>query len=153
MVGPLLEGGADPDIADSDNRTALVGTAQSGRAGTVRALLKAGADPDIVGESFSRSFAQGVVNAYYGAERPALIHAIAGGYATTVKVLLEGGADYNPGGNQAALIGATKMGETEIVKLLLEAGADPTAANSSGETALDVAPDEIYGIMRRAERP
>ncbi|KAJ7346108.1 hypothetical protein DFH08DRAFT_870547 [Mycena albidolilacea] len=100
----LLSSGANPDIADSTDCTALQSAASQGKVEIVKLLLAHGADPNIAG----------------GQHGTALQAAAVAGNAEIVKLLLESGADPSIEGGQygTALQAASSLAYPEIVKLL-----------------------------------
>jgi len=135
-VRALLDGGADPKIADGFGRRPYEGcedeelrhmlggpdpkffkAASEGQEEQVKALLAAGG-----AELTSMVDAEG---------RAALQLAAAGGHCAVMRALLAGGAEpgmQDTSGN-SALHAAAEGGSSEAVKLLLEAGATPKAQN------------------------
>src|SRR3989338_7453193 len=152
----LLEGGADPCLADSNDETAvtaaiqlnrldilealcrskpscltapplpLVAAAESGHDKIVTFLLEMGADPS-------------------GREdngKTPLVAAICKGHRSCAEVLLAAGANPNDGTipprvKSPLLAACSKLfGSADICKLLLDAGANPSTATADGWTAL-----------------
>ena len=80
------------------------------------ALLLAGYGPSEAGADVNAKTMSGVT---------ALMGAVDGGHADTVKLLIDAGADVNAKTDKGftALMGAANLGHAEVVKLLVEAGA------------------------------
>lgn len=121
-VGELLAAGADPDIADGNGWTALVGAARCGHDAIVDLLLQAGADVD---------------RADVKDETP-LMRAASGGHAAIAGWLLAAGASINRADTRGrtALMRAVDNRRAEMVVLLLAAGADVDRADRRGRTPL-----------------
>ncbi len=115
MVGRLLAGGADPNLANDEGATALMWAAYD--AEKAKVLLAHGAQ----------------VNARSRGNRTALLVACGRyGNAAVVRLLLAGGADvsvHSPsfGPDMTALSEAAYVGDADIMKLLLEHRADAKA--------------------------
>jgi ankyrin repeat protein len=132
-VEKLLAAGADVNIRDHEDRTALYWAVSQGFFNIVQALLDKGADPDIKDSVGTTS----------------LMEAAKNGYLNIVSVLLEHGAEINAvegadleygsspsTAGTTALIYAARGGHTDVVRLLLSRGADSTMTTSNGESAL-----------------
>lgn len=124
LVKRLIEGGADPDLAeDRYGRTPLNLAASLGNRDAVEPLLEAKANPHIQDHMGHTA-----------------LHAAARlDKAEIVDRLLKGGADPHIHGvnrGDTALIEAASHGSTESVERLLKAGADPDARDNDGASAL-----------------
>ena len=125
-VRSLLEGGADPNLAQGDGFTALHAAAMEGHTGVVEALLEKGAE---VGATTR-----------IGAYTP-LHLASRGGHGSVVRALLEKGADArmattNSGTTPLHLAARAVAGE-DAVAALVDHGADVNAhEGSAGQTPL-----------------
>jgi ankyrin repeat protein/predicted DCC family thiol-disulfide oxidoreductase YuxK len=99
----------------------LASSAQEGRIGRLRGLLRAGVDPSGKGTH---------------APSP-LAAAVSAGRVDTTRALLEAKADPNFGGTSAPpLWEASDTGRLDLVELLLAAHADPNVRNANGDTLL-----------------
>jgi ankyrin repeat protein len=107
-VRSILDGGTNPNVANSYGVTALFWAAMYGYTEIVKLLLGAGADPNVANS--------------YG--MTALHRAAMYGYTEIVKLLLTADADPNVATKAGitALFWAKMKGHTKIVKLLLAAG-------------------------------
>ena len=125
VVGVLLEGGADPDVADATSATPLH-YAAAGHSGPAAAVLAArGAD-------VSAATAKGVTPLHAAARRDAV---------PVVRVLLEHGADVGAQdiGGDTPLHRAASGDAASSAALLLDRGADTAARANDGVPPLHVA--------------
>ncbi len=124
MVKHLLEGGAEPDLIETQHgRTPLNEAAVMDNQEAIEPLLEAGANTHIQDHE----------------GHTALMHAAAYGSAESVDRLLKAGADPNIQGvnrGDTALMQAASHGSTESVERLLKAGADPEARDNDSASAL-----------------
>ncbi|MDE0165211.1 MAG: ankyrin repeat domain-containing protein [Bryobacterales bacterium] len=124
MVKHLVEGGADPVLAESRHgRTPLNLAAELDNQYAVEPLLKGGANPHIQDH-------EGHTALHAAARLP---------NADMVERLLDGGADPHIHGvnrGDTALMQAAAHGSTESVDRLLKTGADPDARDNDGASAL-----------------
>ena len=132
-----LAAGADLEGLDPANgtQTALMQAAQLGHTRVLRVLLGAGASAD-------RSIGQ----------CSALNYAAMSGSDEAARLLINGGADVNlapPVVDPPALSEAAGAGAANVVRVLLGAGANPTALDSAGQTALQVAKTAAVRRMLR----
>ncbi len=143
-VAAALEAGADPNVRNSNGRSALRLAISAGRPKIVEQLVKAGVDvtrdkPLLrAAEFFSRSNIETLVLA--GAEvnvtdhvgRTPLYSAAIRGDASAVSLLLEHGADPNAANihGNTPLTGAKRQGHLEVVIILEEAGAKEPPTDS-----------------------
>lgn len=132
VVEALLEGGAQVDLADGEQRTALRAASWGGHEEVVARLLERGAD-------VNRADREG---------RTALIAAAYMGHAEIVEHLLDGGAEANHAdsdGRTALSVAALCVprgpseGHAGVVALLLERGAHVDHVDNEGMTPLLVA--------------
>ena len=127
IVQLLLEHGADINVRDESDGTALQETSNSPNAGAemVQLLVERGAD----------------VNAQGGEYYTALQAACDSGSEKVVQLLLEKGADVNAQGGHygTALQAACYSGSEKAVQLLLEKGADVNTQGGHYGTALQAA--------------
>ena len=121
----LIEAGANVNLADSSDSTALGAAAGQNGYECVELLLKAGADVNVI---------------QFNGSTP-LIFAAYKGYDKCVKMLIQSGADVNIAdqSSHAALTFAAREGHTKCVRLLTEAGADVNVKTDSGYTPLTLA--------------
>ena len=118
----LLNAGAEKDLRDDDETTALMEAAFHGHTEIVQLLLQAGAGKD-----------------WWDAQgRTPLMMAAGKGNMEIARLLLQAGADKDLQGQygQTALIYAARTGNTEIAQLLLQAGAEKGLRDEQGRTAL-----------------
>ena len=101
-----------------------------------RLLLELGADPDLESSNPARL--------------RALHAAAAAGHGGILRLLLERGAEVDAAqhGGWTALMSCAKRGDVELVTLLLDHGADPARQADSGETAADLASDDLPADLR-----
>ncbi len=125
----LLEAGANPNITDDEDRTALIYSVmdEDYDLDMIKELIKAGAD----------------VNHRDCEGRTALISAANNLNTVAIKELLKAGADPNIKDKDKLTPIMECMGEIDIIEILLKAGADPNAANKWGETPLMLADDNV----------
>ena len=125
-VRSLIGAGADVNLRDAYNYTALRRAIVNRHLDCVDALLDAGAD----------------VNAHD--ENPLIMEATSIDEPDAVRALIAAGADVNIKGQEpmfdgTALTVAAQRGESDIVKMLVSAGADANAKLSDGATAIELA--------------
>ena len=152
-MGALLTNGADVDVKNKDDDTALIIAARKGDTNMVGALLTNGANVDVKdkegdtplliavkagnAEIAKKLLEKGAkVDAKNKGDDTALLIAVEAGYADMVEILLENQADINfknAEGNTALHI-AEKQKNRALVKLLKDKGADPEIANKKGMT-------------------
>lgn len=122
LVQELLKDGADVNVRDWDELTALIPASSSGQLEIVKLLLKEGAD----------------VNAADKDGITALMEASIMGHTKVVDHLLSNGAsvDATAKSGVTALWLAAGEGKVDNLKLLLDKGADPSNARVDGITAL-----------------
>lgn len=133
-IQQLLDSGADPNVEDYANHTALYYAAEKGHFNIVKLLLEKGAKVD------------------HKSGDSALLWACHYGHVDIVKLLIENGADVNAKrsmDDSTPLSFAVHRNHKEIVELLLANGADASVANQHGETALDRSKPEIAKILRK----
>ncbi|MDB4342005.1 ankyrin repeat domain-containing protein [bacterium] len=133
-VQQLLDSGADPNVEDYANHTALYYAAEKGHFNIAKLLLEKGAKVD------------------HESGDSALLWACHYGHVDIVKLLIENGADVNAKrsmDDSTPLCFAAHRNHKEIVELLLEKGADANVANQHGETALDLSKPETVAILRK----
>ena len=128
IIMALLNRGDDPDIQDSNGRTALSYTAENGHEAVVKLLLEnSGIDPDSKDSD----------------GRTALSYAAENGHEAVVKLLLENGGidpDSRDSDGRTALFYAAENGHKAVVKLLLEnSGIDLNSNDFYSRTALSYA--------------
>jgi ankyrin repeat protein len=139
-----LENGVNPNLQDSNGKTALMkaagegglaanisasgqitytSLASRGNVDTVQMLLSHGADPNLVDSN-------GITALHYAAMW---------GRRQSVEELIKAGADVNASANSPngpPLHRAAEKGHLEIVQYLLSSGADISASDEGGQTAL-----------------
>lgn len=127
MVRKLLAGGADSDIRDAQDRTALVMAAQGDELEVVEMLL-----------------GQCDVDARDCEGNSALHWAVAHGNEEMVQTLIAGGVNLdlqNEEGNSALMLSAG-MGQLKMLHILLNNGSDANLLNAEGSNALLLAAKE-----------
>jgi len=125
----LLDLGANPNIKNENNMTALMVASIEGCIKCVELLLPLDENINIQeNETCSTS----------------LMAASYNGHTEIVKLLLQAGANPNlqDDHDSTALMESTKEGHTECVKLLLQAGANPNIKDKYGNTAHDITNNE-----------
>ncbi len=143
MVKILLEAGADPNLKDQSNRSALWHAAAGTEAGYYR---NAGCDPKVIELLLNA----GARQSDYDPDCPEsseFILAVNSGKADAVKLLIDAGPD--PEALGPALIWATWNKSGPILSLLLDAGADPNYRDKNGDTPLlDAASSNKPNLVR-----
>ena len=122
IVSILIQHGANPNIQNKYENTALHNAALNGNNEVITTLIKAGADLNIQNDE----------------GKTALYRAAENGNNEVITTLIEAGADLNiqrKDGN-TALQNAAWNGNNEVTTTLIEAGADLNIQNKDGETAL-----------------
>jgi len=125
-VRQAIEAGVDVNLADEEQRTALLFASFNGHTSVVKLLLDNGA------LSSQRD----------GLGRTALMWAATGDNAEAVELLLEAGAEVNAVDTSegfTALMHASAEGHADVVKVLLSYKADPTMRDGDGDSAQDFA--------------
>lgn len=129
----LLNGGADPNLADATDGTPLMAASQRGATDQVNMLLAAGADPN-------RRSTLGST---------ALALAQAGGYGDIARLLQEAGAKHSGGVNLAALMEPAQLDESAPERYVVR------VATSVGDFSIEVerrwaphAADRFYNLVR-----
>jgi hypothetical protein len=122
-VKKLLNAGADTNIINEDDETALTLAVKKNKEYIIGLLLSAGAD----------------VNLQIPNGTPALVIASIHGSLYTLELLLKFGADVNieDGGGYTALMNAVEVSKIGYIKLLLSYGAN--LQNSEGKSVLSMA--------------
>ena len=138
-VHTLLQAGADVNREDSDGITPLIEAVLSGNDSLVRILLDSGA----------------LAQPSPGFRHTPLRAACLTGNAALIELLLEKGADPNSKseGERSPLMGCCylrpmypdELSAPAVQAMLTDPRTDPTAANSFGETALDLCRERKYG--------
>ena len=163
----LIDAGADPDLMDLFNSTALWNMANSGYVEPAKILLSrfsvSGLDLENHGSYGDTPLMRAALMGHmemarlllsYGANinavnnygTTALILAAAEGHSDMVRFLVSSGADINAQNDNGdtALIQAAYNGSAEDVRILLDAGADPGVAAGDGKNAADLAEERGY---------
>ncbi len=147
LVWVLLQRRADPNVADSLGRTALLEAAAGGHLGIVSMLLDATVDVDVNARTTM-------------GEAPLMAAAGAGHVAVVERLLSVPGVDANlcDEGGQTALYAAASKGHKAVVAALLDSGKDIDLhkATKGNVTALMVAKmrkdDEVVSMINRRIR-
>jgi len=138
IVDLLLARGADPNRPDYLGRVPMCLALEGEHFGLARRLAEAGTDASAVTSD--------------GASL--LWLALRKGQLDLARWAVANGADVNAvrnhGRRASALMVAAGDDNLEWVELLLAHGADPTLTNDEGETALDLASDEVAELLRAA---
>jgi uncharacterized protein len=130
MITTLLELGADPEIRDDYNNTALLAASRKGEEDRILPLIEHGADVNAHGEDGDTAL---TLAAYRSAYRYT---------PEVIPSLLAHGAyinDRNTDGNTALMNAASRPRNLECLNILLEYGADVSLGNNDGLTALEIA--------------
>lgn len=179
-VNLLLENGANPAVADDDNRTPLTLAIKGNYGEVAAALVKYGADPNtaytdedgvthnllfdsilIENADMAKLLIEKGADLYHKDEKgvTTLLQASHRGLLDVVQALLDahkakgGNADWIGQASEegvSAIISASSEGHPEVVEALLAAGADKDAADVDGTTALMAA--AARGHMGVAEK-
>ncbi|EGD81155.1 hypothetical protein PTSG_11195 [Salpingoeca rosetta] len=163
----LLKNGADPNIANAENRTPLHNAVQNGQTFAVMVLLDHNADVHVrndAGETpldiavrFGREEVVSVLlnhDISVTKSTRALREAAQMGRASLVRTLLDMGMDVaaeDPETRDTALHVAVKFSRTSAVETLLAFGADPYQPNAAGKSAhdamLDLSDERTRDVM------
>ena len=155
MADILLARGADPNLANTEGKTALIIALEfRGSIDTVRALLDRGADANARDTKGSTALMRASVKgsaAYVGQVRT--------GGVEFLRALLDKHADVNAKNSSGwtALMWAAANGYVENLEALLDAGADLHAKEVKGRTALMLAVqqgqiNEVQALLRRGAK-
>ena len=123
----LIKHGADVNVVNKQNKTALTLAMERHCSAFVKLLLEKGADLHLKDNLENKTL---------------LMEAAEKGFADVVQLLLEKGEDVNAREaiyGRTALMFAAASGSKETIKALLEKGADLNLATTEGQTALDFA--------------
>ena len=139
-VRMLMSHGADPNLVDKWEKSALCRAALYNREQTIEVLLANGADPNLCS--------------------PSSLHVAAyKGYLGAVKRLLEASAhvDSRNEHGETPLMSSSYRGHVEIVIALLDAGADVNASDTGGHTPLSNAAfqgqsEVVRSLIKRGAR-
>lgn len=163
----LINAGADPNLIDMFNSSALWNMANSGYVEPAKFILVkfsgSGLDMENHGSYGDTPLMRAAMMGHIGMARlllsyganinavnnygtTALILAAAEGHVDMIRFLVSNGADINAKNDNGdtALIQAAYNGSAENVKILLDAGADPGIAAGDGKTAADLAEERGY---------
>jgi ankyrin repeat protein len=128
VVDLLLRKGVNPNIKDSGNDIALMAAVHNENQEMIRLLLDNGADVNILDKYDSTPLNVAIYN-----NSPAVFN-----------MLLEKANEHT---KNLALGAAVQVNQKEMVQILLEKGADPHIIISYGDTAYDMASDEMKQIF------
>ena len=119
----IIDHGADVNVTNNENQTALLLACEDGNENAITVLLKAGADPNIAD-------ADGDICLHDAVRRD--------NSKEVIQAIIDHGADVNATNqdNCTALMFACHKGNEEIINILLKAGADPSIADGDGDTCL-----------------
>ncbi|MGD2116983.1 MAG: ankyrin repeat domain-containing protein [Chromatiales bacterium] len=123
-IDAFISSGANPDLRDACDWTALMKAALNGNTAVVKKLLDAGASVDLLDAGGYSS----------------LMLAASNNHTDSMSLLLAAGADINMQEKTkgwSALIWAAKRGHIDAVRLLLQHGADQQLRDHEHKTALD----------------
>ena len=126
VVQAVISHGADVNVMNENNVTALMIACVRGNMHVINVLLNAGANPRISDAD----------------DHTWLHEAVRGGYSQVVlETMINHGADVNATikNNRTALMIATVHGNRKAIYVLLSAGADPNSADADGDTCLHYA--------------
>jgi hypothetical protein len=146
LVAALVEGGADLEARDREDRTALFRAVHNGCVALAVALLRAGARPNVTSARYS------------GAAPLHMIGLIPDDAFTNclLPALLAAGADVNATdkrGRTPLLSAARRSSSAAVLSALLAAGADPTVKDEAGQTPLDAVRAQAATAAAAAARP
>ncbi len=129
----LIDKGANLDLRDYEDETALLIASQRGRTEIVKLLLSKGAKLDLKDKE----------------GETALMKASEKGHKDVCKILIDKGAkmDLQTNSGFTALMMASMNEKTEIVKLLLEKGARIDLKSKEGKTACDWTQNDTIKIL------
>jgi Ankyrin repeats (3 copies) len=105
----------------------------------IELMLRQGLEVDDEGLSGSTGLQAASYNGDYALARFLLSHG----------AWVDADMDTGSGHNETSLHAAVERGDRKLVELLLAHGADPTIKNWRGDTALDVAEDEIRALLEK----
>jgi ankyrin repeat protein len=143
----ILSNGADANIRDSDDATAMMLAAHTGNLPMVLALIEAGAEINTCDERGWTALMKSAYNAELNR-----------GFADVAQALIDAGANIEAPISYGVrpLMLAAGYGETAVVETLLKAGADVMARNDGGLTALMMVKQKHYvdviNMLHEAER-
>ena len=126
VVQAVISHGADVNVMNENNVTALMIACGRGNMHVINVLLNAGANPRISDAD----------------DHTWLHEAVRGGYSQVVlETMINHGADVNATikNNRTALMIVTVHGNRKAIYVLLSAGADPNSADADGDTCLHYA--------------
>ena len=160
-VEKAIAAGANVDVQDEEDVSALIYAAEEGHLAAVRLLIEGGANVNakdggntsVLMYAARHSNSEMVrllianhanVNAKDEDDTSVLMYAVYFGNLGVVKFLIENGANINvqDGFGQTALMKAAAKGSLEVVRLLIESGANVDVQDGSGQTAIEIAEKE-----------
>lgn len=148
IMKKLIAAGADVNLRQAYDETALIWAAKANAVDAIQVLLKAGADINAVSRYVSN---------YHIFSGTALMHAVDEKKLDAIKALIKAGADVNIRSNDydgrtALMLAARRSGKTgvDIVQALIDAGADVNAKDKHGKAAIDYADDTAVKKILKA---
>lgn len=145
QVQTAIKSGANLNVRDISNQTALIAASQKGYVDIVNALIQAGSDLNVKDDN-------GLTPLMVAIEGTGLNK----GHPQIAKALIQAGADVNIKNIRGltALMMAASVGDAVTVEALVKAGADINARDDRGVTALSIAIQEghtkIVQILHKA---
>ena len=137
LIHEILDGGVDPNGVDKRcGHSALYNAVRTDKLNVINTLLQRGADPNL--RLNYRSFVDGRTESGV----VALMYVVS---VDATEALVQAGADVNVADRFGitSLMRASHRAKDEVVQCLLAAGADPSSRSQNGNTAADIARNQI----------
>jgi ankyrin repeat protein len=156
-AGALVDGGANPNVADRGGNTPLHTASQSGDVELVKKLLAKGADPNARTNKTPAGGGRGAAGGGGGfrqaaGEQTPLMVAAKANHLDVVQALVAGGADpkLKAQDGSTLLMAAVGSGHVEVVKGVYELDPDVKAVTSAGSTVMHAS---VTGTMANSTQP